>query len=150
MIRSPTLGRPKAEFSGFSQGDGLVAPRFRQHDRNLVPDRAMWSFLVVVSTPSLQLFGRIRKRQEPMCVQTLGSETAIKRFDERIIGGLAWPEEVQDDPALIGPQVHVTRYELAALINADGFRVARLPADPVQHRHDIFAAIADFGSRTGT
>lgn len=26
LIRSPTLGRPKAEFSGFAQGDGLVTP----------------------------------------------------------------------------------------------------------------------------
>ena len=26
MIRSPTLDRPKAEFSGIAQGDGLVAP----------------------------------------------------------------------------------------------------------------------------
>ncbi|MDB5665373.1 MAG: hypothetical protein JWS11_1916, partial [Cypionkella sp.] len=26
MIRSPTLDRPKAEFSGFAQGDGLVTP----------------------------------------------------------------------------------------------------------------------------
>ena len=26
LIRSPTLDRPKAEFSGFAQGDGLVAP----------------------------------------------------------------------------------------------------------------------------
>ena len=26
FIRSPTLDRPKAEFSGFAQGDGLVTP----------------------------------------------------------------------------------------------------------------------------
>ena len=26
VIRSPTLDRPKAEFSGFAQGDGLVTP----------------------------------------------------------------------------------------------------------------------------
>ena len=26
LIRSPTLDRPKAEFSGFAQGDGLVTP----------------------------------------------------------------------------------------------------------------------------
>ncbi len=26
VIRSPTLDRPKAEFYGFAQGDGLVAP----------------------------------------------------------------------------------------------------------------------------
>ena len=26
LIRPPTLDRPKAEFSGFAQGDGLVTP----------------------------------------------------------------------------------------------------------------------------
>jgi len=26
LIRSPTLDRPTAEFSGFAQGDGLVTP----------------------------------------------------------------------------------------------------------------------------
>ena len=26
VIRSPSLDRPKAEFSGFAQGDGLVTP----------------------------------------------------------------------------------------------------------------------------
>ena|GEM_PF-3383033 len=28
LIRSPTLDRPKAEFSGFAQGDGLVTPPY--------------------------------------------------------------------------------------------------------------------------
>ncbi len=34
-------------------------PRFRQRDRGLDADRALWLFLVVVTAPNLRLFGRI-------------------------------------------------------------------------------------------
>lgn len=39
--------------------------------------------LVVLSEPSLHLFGRVRKRQEPVGVQTLAAEAAIKRTPPR-------------------------------------------------------------------
>lgn len=41
-------------------------------DRDVVSDRAVGPNLVVVSTPILQLFAGIGKRQEPMRVQALG------------------------------------------------------------------------------
>ena len=75
----PNLDHQGLEFSGFTQGDGLVTPpRFRQHDRHLVSDRAVWPFLIVVSTPSLQLFSRICKGQEPVRVQAFRAEPAIE------------------------------------------------------------------------
>jgi len=85
------LDRPRAEFSGFDQGDRLVMPRFRQRDPGLVADRAVWAFRVVVSTPSLQIFGRICERQEPVDVQTFSPEPAIEGFDEGVVRRLAWP-----------------------------------------------------------
>jgi hypothetical protein len=99
-------------------------------------------FFVVVFTPSLQLFGSIRKRQEPVLVQALGAEAAIEGFDEGVIGGLAWPGEVEHDAALIGPEVHVAGYELAALIDTDRLGVAGRSAHPVERRDHIFAAVA--------
>jgi len=47
----------------------------------------MWPFLVVVSTPSLQLFGRICKRQKPMGAQEFSAETTVEGFNEGIPSG---------------------------------------------------------------
>ena len=49
----------------------------------------MRPILVVVSAPSLQLFLRVRKGQEPMSVQTFRSEAAVEGFDVRVIRWLA-------------------------------------------------------------
>lgn len=54
-------------------------------DRDLVSDRAVGSVLVVVSTPSFQLFRHVRKRQEPVRVQSLGTEAAIERVNDGIV-----------------------------------------------------------------
>ena len=64
--------------------------------------------LVVVSAPSLQLFRRVCKRQEPVGVQTLGPEAAVEGLDEGIVGRLAGPAEVEGDAVGIGPEVRVT------------------------------------------
>ena len=104
----------------------------------------MWPFFAVISTPSLQLFGRICKRQDAMRVQAFCSEPAVKCFYEGVVRGLSRSGEVLGDAAQIGPQVHVASYEFTALVGADGFGGTRLPADPIQRRHDIFATIAGF------
>ena len=51
-----------------------------ERGRDLVPDRAVWPFLVVVSAPNLQLLGGIGKTEEPVRVQTLRPEPGIERF----------------------------------------------------------------------
>ena len=48
----------------------------------------------------------------------------------------------QDHPALVCPEVHVARDELAALIDADRRGLACCSAHPVERGHNIFAAIA--------
>lgn len=45
---------------------------------DVVSNGAVWSVVVVVSTPILQLFAGIRKAHEPMCVQALGPELAVE------------------------------------------------------------------------
>ena len=46
-----------------------------------MPDRPVRPILVAVSAPSLQLFGRVRKGQEPVGVQALGPEATVEGFD---------------------------------------------------------------------
>ena len=63
-----------------------------------------------------------------MGVQTFRPEPAIERFDEGIVCRFPWAREVEGDAALIGPEVHVAGDELAALVDADGLRIADLAA----------------------
>ena len=46
-----------------------------------MPDRPMRAHLVVVSAPILHLFGRVRKRQEPVGVQALRPEATVEGLD---------------------------------------------------------------------
>lgn len=109
----------------------------------------MWPLLVIVSAPSLQLFRRIRKAQEPVSVQTFRPQPGIERFDEGVVGGLARPREVERDAALVSPKVQVARDELGALINAYRLRIAGSRTDPFQRGDDVLAAIADLASSAG-
>jgi hypothetical protein len=75
--------------------------------------------LVVGVAPSLQLFGRIRKRQEPVSVRALGSEAPVDGLDEVVVRRLSGPGEVHGDAVGIGPQVQVTGDKLSPLIDPD-------------------------------
>ena len=79
----------------------------QQADRRLLADCAVWALLVVVLTPILQFFLRVDKAHEPMGIQTFRSEAAVERLDECIVGGPAWPREVQGNATLVGPQIQV-------------------------------------------
>ena len=105
-------------------------------------DCAVRSLLIVVSAPSLQLFGRVGKRQEPVGVQTFRAEPAIKCFDIGIVGGFSWTREAEHAAALVGPEVHVARDELAALVHANGLWIAGAAAHPVERRDHVLAAVA--------
>lgn len=80
---------------------------FRQLDSDLVADAPMRSHLVIKLAQSLQLFLRIGKAREPMRVQAPRAQSAVKRLDERVIGGLSGSGEVQCDAALVGPQIQI-------------------------------------------
>jgi hypothetical protein len=67
----------------------------------------MGPFLVVVITPILQLFLGVGKAQEPVSVQTFRSQATVECFDEGVVGGLAWPREVERDATLISPQIEI-------------------------------------------
>jgi hypothetical protein len=66
---------------------------------------------VVVLAAILHLFPGIRKAQEPMRVQALGSEATVEGLDECIIGRLARPREVKRNAPLVGPQIQIARHK---------------------------------------
>ena len=114
-----------------------------QRDQHLVPDRAVWSHFVVVSTPFLHFAAGIVKAHEPVGVQTLGTELTVEGLDERVVGGLARPREVERDILLISPQIEIPGDEFGALVDADGLRLADRLTDPFEGTHDILTAVAE-------
>ena len=103
----------------------------------------MRALLVVVSAPSLQLFPRVGKRQEPVRVHALGPHAAVERLGEGVVGGLSRAREVERNALGVGSQIEVARDELAALVDPDGLRIAHRPADPFERGHDILAPVAE-------
>ncbi|GGH50818.1 hypothetical protein GCM10011341_14060 [Frigidibacter albus] len=59
-----------------------------------------------------------------MLVQAFGPEPAIERFNGGVVGRLARAREVENNAALIRPEVNVARDELGALIDADRLLIA--------------------------
>ena len=77
--------------------------RVCQHDRGDVPDRAVRSLFVVMSTPAVQLFASIFQRQEPVGVHAFAAQLAVERLDERVVGGLSWAREIERHAPLVSP-----------------------------------------------
>ncbi len=116
----PIFGPPEGRFfrpcSPWRAGCAIVV---QQHYRRLLADRPVRAFFVVVLAPILHLFSRVRKVQEPVSVQTFGSEATVEGFNERIVGWFSWPGEVKRDAALVGPQIQIARHKLGALVDAN-------------------------------
>ena len=88
----PNAPSPESRFSGlFRHRRAGGADAMEQRSRRFVADRAMWSYLVVVSTPTLKLFAGVGQRQEPMRVQAFRAQSAVERLDEGVVGRLARP-----------------------------------------------------------
>ncbi len=84
----------------------------------------MWPNLVVVSAPSLAFSHRVVEAHEPVLAQAFRAELAVEAFDERIVGRLARPAEVERYIPRVGPKIEIARDELAALIDPDRCRIA--------------------------
>ena len=75
---------------------------------------------VVVVAPSLQKTFGLSQGSEPMNVQALVAQRTIKGLHDAVIGGFAWPAEVQPYAVMICPHVHEPARELAAVVHEDG------------------------------
>jgi len=111
--------------------------------RRLISDRAIWPDLVIVSAPRLKLLPCIVQRQESMRVEAFLPEPSVEGLDERVIGGLTRPREVERDAFLISPEIKVARDELRALVNANGLRIANGAANPLECGHHVLTPVAE-------
>ena len=108
-----------------------------QVGRDVVPDRAVWSDLVVVSAPMLQLFAGVGKAHEPMRVQAFCPKLAVEGFDEAVVSRLSGPGEVERDVVGIGPQIEISRDELTAVVHSDRPRIPDLAADAFERLNGL-------------
>src|SRR5260221_3676763 len=108
-------------------------------DRRFVADRTVWTHLVVVSTPSLAFCARLVERKEPIRVQTFGSELAVERFDEGVVGRFSWPAEVERHALHVGPEIELLADELRAIVDADCLWISELFCTTFERVHDVAA-----------
>lgn len=82
----------------------------------------MGSQMVVVLPPGYDVGMGVFKGQEPVHIQALIPKAAGKRFDERVVRGLAEPGEVQHHPVVVSPLVQADGDELGAVVSLDSTR----------------------------
>jgi hypothetical protein len=111
--------------------------------RHFVADRAVWSNLVVVSTPSLAFSLRRVEAQEPGGVQALGSNLAIERIDEGIVRRLARPTEVECHILHKGPEIELLADKFRSVVDPDRLRIARMRRCALECLDDITTAVAE-------
>ncbi len=67
----------------------------------------------------------------------------LKGLDERVVLRLARPQEVEGNAICICLGIKIAGNELAALVDANGVRVADLSADQVQGLDHVLRAVAE-------
>lgn len=101
--------------------------------------------VVVLSPPRFDLFSGIVKRQEPVRVQALVAERAVKRLDKRVVGRTAGTREVERDLMLVRPPVEGSAGEFSAVTRPYPFRDAMTGRELLQDRDDPLALDALVG-----
>lgn len=79
----------------------------------------MWPETIVFLAPVLGFIPCVVQRWEPVYIQALVAETAIKRFNVRAICWFTRPREIQHYVLVVGPAVERLADKLAAIIDLD-------------------------------
>ncbi len=84
-----------------------------------VSEARVWPEVIAILPPVFDLLPGFLERQEPMGVEALVAETAVEGLDERVVGRLARPREIQCDLLLVGPAIHRQRREFRPVVRLD-------------------------------
>jgi hypothetical protein len=77
-----------------------------------VPQRAVRSFLVVISAPFLDFASRVVETGEPVSVQALIPQPSVEAFHVGVLHRFAWLNEFQSNPAFFAPSGQSTAAKL--------------------------------------
>jgi len=95
--------------------------------------------LVVVDTPAFDFLSGVAQVGEPVLIQALIAELPVEALDERVLHGLAGPDEVEPDPHAVGPGIQGLAHELRTVVHDDPIGLASLGDHAVQHPHNTLA-----------
>ena len=82
----------------------------------------------------------MRQARQPMLVQALIAQSAVERFDIRVLIRFARLNQAQGYPMAMSPGQHRFTGELRSVVGADNRGLATLRADPVQNASQMIAA----------
>lgn len=82
----------------------------------------MWSLLVVMSSPGVDLGAGVLQRFEPMLIQAALAVPTVEALDERVLHWLAGLDEVQFHSVVRGPEEHCLAGQFRAVVANDGLR----------------------------
>src|SRR4051812_37795902 len=107
--------------------------------------RAMGPMVIVIVTPRADDRLRVRDRFEAIHVETLVPETPVETLDKRVLHRLSGPDEIQGDPALVGPFVQRLRRKFGPVIDGDRFRQRATRRQRLERSDDALAGQGDVG-----
>jgi hypothetical protein len=114
------LSRPGR--NGFRTGRGGLGPLRCEDRRRAIMQGAVWSYLVVVLAPALELVTHGSQCEEYLDVRAFVAQPPIKRFDLAVLHRLARPDEVGLHAVSIRPHVHRSTSKFRPIIYRDRYR----------------------------
>ena len=105
-------------------------------------------FFIVLDTPCIDFILRIVERREPVLVHALLSHEGAERFDVGIVRSLSRTAEVQRDLVGVGSEVHGSRGELGAIVQANLTGLTSRRDDRVDNSRYVFTLEAVATSMT--
>jgi len=110
--------------------------------RSFVANHAVWTHLIVVSTPSLAFSARLVEALEPIRVQALCAELAVQAFDEELSVGLPGREKSNVTPRTKAQRSRSLLMNSGPLSTRIVFRQASLMDRAFERRYDIKALVS--------
>jgi len=90
--------------------------------RRQVAEGTVGPVVIVVPPPRFDEPLRVIEREELMHIQAFVAQASVEGFNVPVVGGLAWPREIEFDAAVERPRFDRLRGELGAVIDGEGFR----------------------------
>jgi hypothetical protein len=107
--------------------------------------RAMGPMVIVIVTPRADDRLGVRDRFEAIHVQAFVTQTAIETIDKCVFYRLSGPDEIQGDPALVGPFVQRLGRKFGPVIHGDRLRQRATRRLRLERIDDALAGQGDVG-----
>src|SRR5690554_624941 len=98
----------------------------------------MWSLLIVVQAPVIDLVPGVGEIPEPVFIQTHTAEFSVKALNVTILHRLSRPNQLQFNAMAVGPLIERSASESRSLVSSEGFWIASEGRDTIQSTDNLF------------